>query len=163
MPLVSDCEESDSGCISVLAIRTIKIGKFKTNTFSQIGSSGTMEIDNHADTMVLGRECLSFHDYEQSIDMVGYNPSLGSQQCPTISGAVVHDHPATGQVCILEYHQVIYHKALWNHLMCLMQSCFIGIKINELPKFLADKPDSETHAVIMNNPLDPQEMLIIPL
>ena len=122
-----------------------------------------MEIDNHADTTVLGRECLPFHDYEQPVDMVGYNPSLGSQQCPIISGAVVYDHPVTGQVCILEYHQVIYHKALWNHLMCPMQSRVIGVKINKLLKFLAYKSDSETHTVIIDDPLDPQEPLIIPL
>ena len=95
--------------------------------------------------------------------MVGYNPSFDSQQCPTISGAVVCDYPVTEQMHILEYYQVVHHKALQNYLMCPMKSHVIGVKINELPKFLADKPDSETHAVIMNNPLDPQEMLIIPL
>ena len=95
--------------------------------------------------------------------MVRYNPSLDSQQYSTILSAVVYDHLITGQVHILEYHQVIYHKALRNHLMCPMQSHVIGVKINKLPKFLADKPDNETHAVIMNNRLDPQEPLIIPL
>ena len=147
----------------VSAIRTIKIGRIETDTSSLIGSSGTMEIDNHADTTVLGRECLPFHDYEQPVDVVGYNPKLGSQQCPTISGAVAYDHPVTGQIYILEYHQVVHHKALRNHLMCPMQSRVVGVKINELPKFLADKPDNETHAVVMNDPLDPQEPLIIPL
>ena len=82
------------------AIRTIKIGRIETDTSSLIGSSGTMELDNHADTTVLGRECLPFIDYEQPVDVVGYNPSLGSQQCPTISGAVAYDHPVTGQVYI---------------------------------------------------------------
>ena len=47
--------------------------------------------------------------------------------------------------------------------MCYIQSRVIGVKINKLPNFLADKPDSKTHAVIMNDSLNPQEPLIIPL
>ena len=78
-PLVLDHKESDSSCISVLAIRTIKIGQFETDISSLIGLSGTIEIDNHADKIVLGREYLLFHNYKQSFDMIRYNPSLGSQ------------------------------------------------------------------------------------
>ena len=47
--------------------------------------------------------------------------------------------------------------------MCPMQSRVAGVKINELPKFLADKPDDETHAIVVGNPLDTDESLIIPL
>ena len=122
-----------------------------------------MEIDNHADTTVLGRNCLSIHDYNRPVDVSGWDASQGSVECPTISGAVAYDHPITGQVYILVYHQAIHCKSLENHLMCPMQSRVTGVKINELPKFLADKPDDETHAIVVGNPLDTDESLIIPL
>ena len=36
-------------------------------------------------------------------------------------------------------------------------------RINELPQFLAEDPDEKTHAIIFNDPLNPNELLIIPL
>ena len=44
-----------------------------------------------------------------------------------------------------------------------MQSRVAGVKINELPKLLADKPDDETHAIVVGNPLNTDESLTIPL
>ena len=117
-------------------------------------NESTMEMDNHEDTTVLGRNCLPIHDYSRPVDVSGWDSSQGSVECPTISGAVAYDHPITGQVFILVYHQVIHCKLLENHLMCPMQSRVAGVRINELPKFLADKPNDETHAIVVGNPLD---------
>ena len=47
--------------------------------------------------------------------------------------------------------------------MCTMQSRISGFRINELPIFLAGDPDYKTHAIIVNDPLNPNEPLIIPL
>ena len=44
-----------------------------------------------------------------------------------------------------------------------MQSRMSGEKINEIPKFLADDPDDDIHAIIVNDMLNPNEPLIIPL
>ena len=38
-----------------------------------------------------------------------------------------------------------------------------GDKINEIPKFLADDPDEKIHAIIVDDLLNPNEPLIIPL
>ena len=36
-----------------------------------------------------------------------------------------------------------------------------GVKINELPKFLAEYTNEKTHAIIVNNPLNLNQPLII--
>ena len=47
--------------------------------------------------------------------------------------------------------------------MCPIQSFVAGVKINELPKFLAEDPDDNTHAIIVSDPLNPNQPLIITL
>ena len=47
--------------------------------------------------------------------------------------------------------------------MCPMQSRMAGFSINELPNILAEDPYQNTHAVIFNNPLNPNQPLIISL
>ena len=44
-----------------------------------------------------------------------------------------------------------------------MQSRMEGFNINYLPKFLAEDPDDKKHAIILDGPLNPNELLITPL
>ena len=79
--------------VSLAAIRTVKIGRRIVSAISpQINNISTMEIDNHADTTVLGRNCLPIQDYNRPVDVSGWDESQGSVECPTISGAVAYDH-----------------------------------------------------------------------
>ena len=94
------------------------------------------------------------------VDVYGWDASDESIKCPTISRAIVYDHPISGQVYILVYHQAINFPRLKNHLMCPMQSHLAGVRINELPKFLAEDPYEQTHAIIFDDPLNPNEPLI---
>ena len=45
--------------------------------------------------------------------------------------------------------------------MCPMQSRKEGVIINDLPKFLEEDPDEKTHTIIVDDPLKPNEPLII--
>ena len=47
--------------------------------------------------------------------------------------------------------------------MCPMQSRMAGFSINELPNILAEDPYHNTHAIISNDPLNPNQPLIISL
>ena len=72
------------------ALRTVKIGRIVSAT-SPHTTASNMEIDNHADTTVLGKNCLPVHDFERPVDVSGWDSSAGSVECPTISGAVAYD------------------------------------------------------------------------
>ena len=38
-----------------------------------------------------------------------------------------------------------------------------GVRINGIPKLLVEDTDEKTHAIIVNDPLNPNQPLIIPL
>jgi len=66
-----------------------------------------MDLDTHADNTVLGDCCLLIHDTGRKVDVLGFSTALGSIELPNVSGAVAYDHPITGKVYILVFHQAI--------------------------------------------------------
>ena len=55
---------------------------------------------------------------------------------------------------MIVYHHDIHFTRLTSHLMCPMQSQMAGVRINELPEFLAKDLDGKTHSIIVNDPLN---------
>ena len=143
-------------------ICTIKVGRIQSATSLQ-SNEYSMEINNHADTRLLGSNFLPIHYFGRLVDVSGWDVSAGSVEGPTISGAIAYDHLISGQVYMLVYHKSIHCPRLTSHLMLIMQSRMEGVRINELPKFLAEDPDEKTHEIIAYYPLNPNEPLVIPL
>ena len=85
-----------------------------------------MELDTHADNTVLGNCCLLTHDTGRKVDVSGFSTALGSIELPIVSGVVAYDHPITGKVYILVFHQAIYCRQMDNHLIRPMQCCVNG-------------------------------------
>ena len=107
MPQSIDFGKSVDSCTILAEICTIKVGRFEP-AISSHSNVSTMDIDNHADTTVLGSKFLQTHDFEILLDVSGWNASAGSVKCPTISGDISYAHPISGQVYILMYHQAIH-------------------------------------------------------
>ena len=143
-----------------MSIRTIKVGGVEVATSSKSNES-TMEINNHTDTTVLGSNCLPVHDCEISVDVSGWDASAGSVECPIISGDIAYENPISGQVYMRVYHQDIHCPILSNHLMCPMQIWMAVVRTNELTIVLAEDTDKNTHATIVNDPMNPNQPLII--
>ena len=122
-----------------------------------------MDLDTHADNTVLGGSCLLIHDTGWKVDVSGFSLVLWSIELPIISGAVAYDHPITGKVYILVFHQTIYCRQMENHLKCPMQCQMNGVVINDMPKMCIPNPDDSTHSIEVTNPLDPDSTLHIPL
>jgi len=68
----------------------------------------TLELDSHADTCVLGCDALILHDYLRPVSIQGYDPSLGTVQYNTVSGALAYDHPNSGETYHLVVNQAIH-------------------------------------------------------
>ena len=60
-----------------------------------------MELDTHADTTVLGKSCLIIQDYNKAVSVLGWNASVGSTKCLTVSVVVAYNHPYTGETYML--------------------------------------------------------------
>jgi hypothetical protein len=122
-----------------------------------------MELDTHADNTVLGDCCLLIHDTGQKVDVLGFSTALGLIELPIVSGAVAYDHPITGKVYILVFHQAIYCRQMNNHLLCSMQCRVNGVVINDTPKMCVPNPDNSTHPIEVAVPLDTDATLHISL
>ena len=122
-----------------------------------------MELDTHADTTVLGRNCLLIHDFDKTVSVTGWNVSDGATKCRTVSGMVAYDHPVTGQAYMLVFHQAIYLESMDNHLICPMQCRVNGVEINDTPKIFVKNPAERSHAIVVEDPVAPDNSLVIPL
>ena len=126
-------------------------------------SESTMDLDTHADITVLSNCCLLIHDTGRKVDVLGFSTALGLFEFPIISGAVAYDHPITGKVYTLVFHQAIYCCQMDNHLICHMQCRVDGVVINDMPKMCVPNPDDSTHSIEVADPLDQDAVLHIPL
>ena len=81
----------------------------------------TLEMDSHADTSVLGGGALVVADYNEPVNVQGYDPSLGTKTYRTISGAVGYCDPGNGSIYHLVIHQAISIPNLDHHLLAPMQ------------------------------------------
>ena len=145
----------------VAAVRSVKIGLIVALTSLQLES--WMELDTHADTTVLGKSCLVIHDFNKTVSVSGWDASVGSTECLTVSGVVAYDHPYTGITYMLVWHQAIYLNSMENHLICPMQCRVSGVQVNDTPKIFVQHPTDKTHAIVVLDPIDSKNEFIIPL
>jgi hypothetical protein len=123
----------------------------------------TLELDSHANICVLGHDALIILDYQQPVSFVGYDESLGSKTYQTVSGVVAYDDPWTRRMLHLIINQAIHIPHLDHHLLCPMQFRVNEVTVNNLPKFLMANPTDQTHALTLNDPNNPLQLVILPL
>ena len=108
----------------------------------------TMDLDSHADTCVVGKNALIILDFETPVRVTGYD-KLKVKSYRTVSAALAYDDPKTGEVHILEVHQVIEIPHLHHNLLCSMQLRVNDVEVNQRPKFLTRYPTDSSHAIIV--------------
>ena len=94
-----------------------------------------MDLDIHAGTILLGGECMKIYNWNRPVKLSGYNPKDRESIFQAISGEFPYDHPHTGQVYLLIFHQFINANNIDHHLMCTMYCIIHGIDINETSIF----------------------------
>eukprot|EP00978_Attheya_sp_CCMP212_P012779 scaffold31941_cov69-Attheya_sp.AAC.6 len=107
---------------------------FKENGDDQ---GGRTETDSHANTSVVGKECLVFHDFERPVNVSGFDSSFGTvNDRSVISAALAYDDPTTGEVIIVIIHQAITSPTMDHNLLCPMQLRMNEeVMIDDCPKF----------------------------
>ena len=107
--------------------------RYITDLSTKLNSIGeaTLELDSHADTCVLGCDALILLDYDRSVIVKGYDPSLGTKTYATINRALAYDDPVTGKVYHLVINQAIHIPHLDHHLLCPMQCRVNDVIVND--------------------------------
>ena len=81
----------------------------------------TLELDSHDDTSVLGGGALIVADFNEPVNVQGYDSSLGTNTYKTITGAVGYCDPVNGSIYHLVIHQAIYIPGHDHHLLSQIQ------------------------------------------
>ena len=154
--------ESKKKKFKISVVRTVRISRMRTTIASSLRvNECNAEIDSHADTCVVGKHALVVQDYNEPVNVIGWNPEVEAQSLKTVSAAVKYTHPVSGQRYILVFHQAIHHPDLEHHLLCPMQMRMQGVEVNETPKFLVRNPNEETFSLKISEEMS-DESLIIP-
>ena len=122
-----------------------------------------MDLDMNANTTVLGRHCLIIQDFNKTVSVTGWDASAGATECRTVYGVVAYDHQVTGQAYMLVFLHAIYLESMDNHLICPMQCRVSGVEINYTPNIFVKNPTERSHAIVVDDPLAPDNSLVIPL
>ena len=105
---------------------------------SVASSKPKVEIDSHADTCVVGDNCLVLHDQNRQVNVYSYDPKDGHRSAKTVDAAVGYQDPQSGQKFILMINQAICIDGLVNHLLCPMQCPLNGVHFrSEAYEFLS--------------------------
>ena len=110
------------------------------------------ELDSHADVTVVGKNVLVLTDFNRPVTVTGYNPASPSlPNVKTVGAVVAYDDPMTGQTIMLTINQALHIPNLENNLLCPMQYRMNGVLVNDVPKFLKDKPSNDDHAILIEH------------
>ena len=76
-----------------------------------------IELDSHADTCVVGDNCLVIHDHNRPVNVYSYDPKDGHRSAKTVDATVGYQDPQSGQKFILIRNKAICINCLDNHLL----------------------------------------------
>ena len=85
-----------------------------------------VELDSHADTCVVGDNCLVFHDHNRPVNVYSYDPKDDHRGAKTVDASVGYQDKQSDQKFIFMINQAIHIDGLVNHLLYPMQCCLNG-------------------------------------
>lgn len=122
---------------------------------------GACELDSHANTCVIGANCIVLEHTGDTVNISGFSNALQGayKDVPIIKAVTAYDDHLTGITYILVLGQVLYLPNEIDHtLLCPNQLRYHGIEIDECPKHLAPRDKPSTHSIFV-----PEGNLCIPL
>ena len=126
-------------------------------------SKHTVELDSHADTCVIGENCLVILDHNRPVNVCNFDQKDGHRCAKTVDAAICYQDLQSRQKYILMINQAIHINGLESHLLCPVQCHLVGVHISEILKFLAESLSVATYAIQFTYPFDTTHPLIIPL
>ena len=123
------------------------------------------ELDSHADTCCLGKDCLVLYETDKA-EVSGFSTQLGKlKETPVITGVLAYDEPVTGETYLLYFHQALHLPMMEKSLLNPNQMREAGIIVNDVPlKFIKqEQRTSESHSLVVPINDDNESTLTIPL
>jgi hypothetical protein len=112
----------------------IALGKVSRQT-EHASIYGRMELDSHADTVVLGRNCVILSYTGRECDVSPYTDVYDAiKEVPIVTGATAWTSQVTGETCILVFHEALWMGDTMDHsLLNPNQMRHYGINVHDNP------------------------------
>ena len=107
----------------------------------------TLDLDSHTDTSVAGANSHLLYDFDRTVRVTPYDPTMPGSNKKIVSVSYAYDDPTTGEVWQLVVNQAIYAPTMPNSLLCPMQMRMNDVVINECPRCVATDPTDDTHTI----------------
>ena len=102
---------------------------------------------------MVGKNALIIQDFNRPVDVTGYDPTLGvKRSLRTVSAALAYDDPSDGHTVILVIHQAIHVPTMSHNLITPMQLRMNDVQVREIPRFLTDHSDADSHSILIPDP-----------
>ena len=121
---------------------------------SVASSKPKVELDSNADTCVEGDNCLVTFDHNRPVNVCSSKSKDDHRSAKRVDATVGYQNLQIGQKFIFMINKAIHIDGLVNYLLCPMQCHLNGVKISEVPKFLAKNESDTTHAIELVDPFD---------
>ena len=104
------------------------------------------ELDRHADSPVVGKNCLVIETLDKTVDVRGFTSSLGTCTVPLVNAALLYTCAYTGEKFILIIYNALYVPDMEHNLLPPFMMRLAGLELDEKPKFLTKHPSINNHS-----------------
>ena len=118
-----------------------------------------LELDSHADSLVVGKHARIIEDTQRTASVSGFTDELGSPlTVKIVNAALTYDCELTGESYQFMIRNALYLPKMPVSLIPPFMMRLQGLEVNECPKFLAKNPTVAHHSIYF-----PEEEIRIPL
>ena len=108
-----------------------------------------MELENHADSPVVGSEALIIRTHDRTVRVIGFTPALVSKTVDVFDSAIAYECEFTGKVLIMVIRNGLHLKEMKHNMLSSFIMRLSGVEVNEQPKFMTRNPTTKHHLVYL--------------
>jgi len=122
-------------------------------------SESSTELDSHADSPVVSKNVYILRPTGRKVSVKGFTDQLGAPiLVPVVDAAITYDCEYTGKSVVLVIRNALHLRNMDVNLIPPFMMRLAGLKVDECPKFLAEKPSQDSHSIF-----SPESNFRIPL
>lgn len=150
---VGKVETDNDGAQNLLTTRfdsyiTYRINAAKIYSLIDRGIESHSELDSHADSPVVGEDCVILEYTGKTVSVQGFTSELGKPlRVQVVNAAVAYDDEFTGQTHIMLIYNALYMPRMKCNLLPPFMLRLAGVEVDECAKFLAKSPKIENHSI----------------
>ena len=131
-------------------ISAVEIEVADASTSNKQKRCGHLELDSHANMVVLGKDCFVFEKGGNYV-VNGFSPEMQRTNIPVVDAAVAYDDPITGLTHIMIFRNALYVAEMDHSLIPPFILSEAGLEVSSTPKIHCKDPSVEDHSIYLKD------------